>query len=176
MARLEYRLLLVLTALLIAPSITGCSVAMALHGKQEPNFEAFEEGSSRKQVEIQLGTPVFEKVLGDAKKEDTYQYEIGNSPNGARATLYFYYDLATIGLAEPIFSLIELFQGHKEESRIIYDAQDRVISIQGYKPLQPAPELKAAMEEQAKYKKTPVISHDTKPSSEAPDSTQAVSQ
>jgi hypothetical protein len=147
---LKYRPILALIALFIAPSITGCSVGYGSPWKQEPNFEAFEEGSSRKQVEIQLGTPVFEKVLDDAKKEDTYQYEIGNSPNGARATLYFYYDLATIGLAEPIFSLIELFQGHTEESRIIYDAQDRVISIQGYKPLQPSPELKAAMEEQAK--------------------------
>jgi hypothetical protein len=119
MARRQYNLFITLAALLIASSITGCSVAMALHGKQEPNFEAFEEGSSRKQVEIQLGTPAFEKVLDDGKKEDTYQYELGNSPNGARATLYFYYDLATIGLAEPIFSLIELFQGHKEESRIM---------------------------------------------------------
>ena len=172
MAHQECRLVLVLSALLIVPSMTGCSVAMALHGKQEPNFEAFEEGSSRKQVEVQLGTPVFEKVLDEGKKEDTYQYEMGNSPNGARATLYFYYDLATIGLAEPIFSLIELFQGHKEESRIIYDSHDRVISIQGYKPLQPSPELKAALEEQAKYKKTPVILHETKPSNVGPEPSQ----
>jgi hypothetical protein len=176
MARRQYNLFITLVALLIASSITGCSVAMALHGKQEPNFEAFEEGSSRKQVEIQLGTPAFEKVLDDGKKEDTYQYEIGNSPNGARATLYFYYDLATIGLAEPIFSLIELFQGHKEESRIIYDAQERVVSIQGYKPPRPSAELKAAMDEQDKYKKTPVTSHEIKRPKENSESTQATSQ
>ena len=164
MVQFKYSPILVLIGLVIEPSITGCSVAMALYGKEQPNFEAFEEGSSRNQVELQLGTPVFAKPLADEKKEVTYQYEIGNSPNGARATLYLFGDYLTLGLAEPIFSLIELFQGHKEESRIIYDAQDRVISIQEYKPLQPSPELKAAMEEQEKYKKTPVISHETKPS------------
>ena len=176
MARRQYNFVSTLTALLIASSITGCSVAMALHGKQEPNFEAFEEGSNRKQVEIQLGTPAFEKVLDDGKKEDTYQYEMGNSPNGARATLYFYYDLATIGLAEPIFSLIELFQGQKEESRIIYDAQERVVSIQGYKPPRPSAELKAAMDEQDKYKKTPVTLQEIKRPKESSESTQATSQ
>lgn len=65
-----------------------------------------------------------------------------HSPNGARATLYVYYDLVTFGLAEPIFSLIEVFQGHDEESR----------KINGYQPPQPSPELKAAREEQEKYK------------------------
>ena len=154
-------LVITLAALSFTLSISGCSVAMALHGKQEPNFEAFEEGSSRKQVEIQLGAPIFERVLDEGKKEETYQYEMGNSPNGARAALYFYYDLATIGFAEPIFSLIELFQGHKEESRIIYDAQERVISIQGYRPMRPSAELQAALDEQEKYKKTPVTLQET---------------
>ena len=140
----------------LGPLVSGCSIAMALHGKQEPNFEAFEVGSPRKQVEIQLGTPVSTKSTEDGGKEDTYQFELGNSPNGARATLYFYYDLATIGLAEPIFSLIEVFQGHTEESRITYDAEDRVVSIQGYTPPQAAPTLKAAMEAQEQYKKKPV--------------------
>ena len=136
--------------LLLAQS--GCSVAMALHGNVEPNFEAFEVGSTRKQVEIQLGTPVSSKPLTDGKREDTYKYQLGNSPNGARATLYFYYDLVTIGLAEPVFSLIEVLQGHDEESRIVYDENDRVLEIQGYQPPEPSPELKAAREEQEKYR------------------------
>ena len=56
MVQLSAYLYLLLTVLCFMPSISGCSVAMALHGKQEPNFAAFEEGSSRKQVEIELGT------------------------------------------------------------------------------------------------------------------------
>jgi hypothetical protein len=147
---------LLLSLIGLGPLLSGCSIAMALHGSQEPNFEAFEMGSPRKQVEIQLGAPVSTTSLEDGKTEDTYRFEMGNSPNGARATIYFYYDLVTIGLAEPIFSLIEIFQGHTEESRITYDAEDRVVGIQGYTPPQPAPTLKAATEAQEQYKKKPV--------------------
>lgn len=129
----------------------GCSIAMALNGHQEPNFDAFEVGSSRKQVEIQLGTPVSSTMIEEGKKEDTYKYEMGNSPNGARATAYFYYDLVTIGLAEPILSLIEVFQGHDEYSHVVYSPDDRVVRISGYRPPPPTPEMKAAQEEQAKY-------------------------
>ena len=143
---------------LIGLANVGCSIAMALNGQQEPNFDAFEVGSSRKQVEIQLGTPVSSKLLEEGKKEDTYKYEMGNSPNGGRATLNFYIDLATIGLAEPILSLIEVFQGHDEYSYIVYSPDDRVLAISGYRPPPPSPEMKAAQEAQEQYKKKPVIS------------------
>jgi hypothetical protein len=136
----------------------GCSVAMALNGNQEPNFDAFEIGSSRKQVEIQLGIPIASKMLDEGKKEDTYKYEMGNSPNGARATAYFYYDLATIGLAEPIFSLIEIFQGHDEYSYVVYSFDDRVVAINGYRPPPLSPEMKAALEAQEQYKTRPATS------------------
>jgi hypothetical protein len=135
--------------------LSGCSIAMALHGNPEPNFEAFEVGSTRKQVEIQLGTPASTTSLTDGTKEDTYKYEMGNSPNGARATLYFYYDLFTIGLAEVIFTPIELFQGHDEETKIVYSSDDRVLDIKGYTPAPPSPELKAALEAQAQHTKRP---------------------
>jgi hypothetical protein len=135
--------------------LSGCSVAMALHGQQEPNFDAFEIGSPRKQVEIQLGTPSSSISRTDGTKEDTYQYEMGNSPNGARATLYFYYDVFTIGLAEVIFTPIELFQGHDEVTKIVYSQDDRVLDIKGYIPPPPSPEMKAALEAQGQHTKRP---------------------
>jgi len=55
----------------LLPLLSGCSVAMALSGTPEPNFEAFEVGSSRKQVEIQLGSPIASQQLDGGKKEDT---------------------------------------------------------------------------------------------------------
>jgi hypothetical protein len=152
--------------------LSGCSVAMALHGNQEPNFEAFEIGSTRKQVEIQLGTPSSTTARTDGTKEDTYQYEIGNSPNGARATLYFYYDVFTIGLAEVIFTPIELFQGHDEETKIVYTSDDRVLDIKGYTPAPPSPEMKAALEAQAQHTKRPVAV--AEPSSAPADESQSV--
>ena len=83
---------------------------------------------------------------------------MGNSPNGARATVYFYYDLATIGLAEPIFSLIEIFQGHDEYSYVVYSPDDRVVAISGYRPPPLSSEMKAAQEAQEQYKKKPATS------------------
>ncbi len=146
-------------------TLSGCSIAMALNGHPEPNFEAFEVGSTRKQAEIQLGTPISSKVLDDGKKEDTYKYEMGNSPNGGRATLYFYYDLVTIGLAEPIFSLIEVFQGHDEETQLVYGADDRIVEIKGFVPPPPSPELKAAQEAQGEYAKARPASNTDQPGS-----------
>ena len=136
-------------------ALSGCSIAMALNGHPEPNFEAFEVGSTRKQVEIQLGIPVSSVARSDGQREDTYRYEMENSPNGARATLYFYYDSVFLGLSDPVFTMIEAFQGHKEESRIVYSVDEWVVEIQGYRPPPPSPELKAAREAQEQYTKRP---------------------
>jgi len=143
-------LVVVATGLYVLLALAGCSVAMALHGTPEPNFKAFEVGSSRQQVEIQLGKPVASQPLGDGKKKDSYRFEIGNSPNGHRATMNFYIDLATIGLWELPGTIVEAMMGHDEETRIIYDANDRVLAIEGYTPPEPTGALKEAIEAQEK--------------------------
>lgn len=129
---------------------TGCSVAMAMSGHPEPNFKAFEVSSSRQQVEIQLGTPFASQPLEDGKKKDTYRYEIGNSPNGHRAMMNLYIDLATIGLWELPGTIIEAMMGHEEETWIVYSAQDRVLAIEGYTPPEPTGAMKEAIEAQEK--------------------------
>jgi len=131
-------------------ALGGCSVAMALHGNPEPNFKAFEVGSSRQQVEIQLGKPVSSEQLGERKKKDTYRFELGNSPNGHRAMMNLYIDLATFGLWEVPGTIVEAMMGHKEDTLIIYDASDRVIAIEGYTPPEPTGALKEAIEAQEK--------------------------
>jgi len=131
-------------------ALAGCSVAMALHGNPEPNFKAFEVGSSRQQVEIQLGKPVASQPLGEGKKKDSYRFEMGNSPNGHRAVLNFYIDLATFGIWELPGTIIEAQMGHDEETRITYDANDRVLVIEGYTPPEPTGALKEAIETQEK--------------------------
>jgi len=140
----------VLLGLLCLP-LSGCSVAMALSGTPEPTFDAFEVGSSRKQVEIQLGTPVSMQTLDQGKRLAVYRYEIGNSPNGHRAMMNLYIDLATIGLWELPGTVIEAMMGTTEESRIVYGPNDRVLEIHGYRPPPPSPELKKAREAQESY-------------------------
>jgi len=136
-------------------TVTGCSVAMALSGNAEPNFKAFEIGSSRQVVETQLGHPLASQKLEDGKKKDTYQYEIGNSPNGHRALMNFYFDLATIGIWELFGTIIEARMGDTEQTQVTYNPEDRAVAIEGYTPPAPTGTLKEAIDAQEKTAASP---------------------
>lgn len=123
---------------------------MALNGTPTPNFEAFDIGSTRKQVEIQLGRPVSTTQLSNGQKQCVYRYEIGNSPNGHRAIMNLYIDFATFGIWELPATIIEAQMGEDKETIITYDDQDRVVSIEGYTPPEPTGVLKEAIEAQEK--------------------------
>ncbi len=86
------------------------------------------------------------------EKKDSYRFEIGNSPNGHRALMNFYIDLGTFGLWELPGTIVEAMMGHDEETRIIYDANDRVLAIEGYTPPEPTGALKEAIEAQEKQR------------------------
>jgi hypothetical protein len=131
--------------------LSGCSIVMALHGNKEPDFEHIKVGATKEEIDFEFTTPGTSKDLGDGNTEVTYKYEIGNSPNPGRAGVNGYIDLYTIGLAEPILTLIELFQGKDVETGIVYGPDKRVLEIHGYTPPLPSAELKATQEEQEKY-------------------------
>jgi hypothetical protein len=114
--------------------LSGCSIAMALSGNKQPNFDYIVVGAPQNQVEAEFGHPTATNDSTDGKQEATYKYEMGNSPNTGRAWVNFYVDLYTIGLAEPILTVIELFQGHDEETRIMYGSDKTVLEIHGYTP------------------------------------------
>jgi len=114
--------------------LSGCSIAMAVSGTPEPNFDKIKVGATRERVESEFKNPISSKDLRDRKTEVTYEYEMANSPNPGRAWMNFYIDLVTIGLAEPILTVIELIQPHDEETQIVYSADDRVLEIRGYTP------------------------------------------
>ncbi len=133
--------------------LSGCSIAMALHGHPEPNFDNIKVGASNEEVELELGKSVSSRLLESGNREDMFKYEMANSPNPGRATMYGYIDLATFGLAEPILSIIELFQGHEEETAVVYNSHNRVIDIIGYRPPPPSPALTTAEESQRRYTK-----------------------
>ena len=114
--------------------LSGCSIGMALSGNKQPNFDFISVGAPRNQVEAEFGHPATTNELTDGKQEATYKYEMGNSPNTGRAWVNFYVDLYTFGLAEPILTVIELLQGHDEETRIVYGSDNRLLEIHGYTP------------------------------------------
>lgn len=137
-------------------SLSGCSIAMALHGAPEPDFNHIKIGSTREQIDFEFNQPGEEKTVEDNNTEVTYKYEMGNGSNPARASLYGLYDLLYLGIPEPIFTLIELFQGHDEETQVVYGPDKRALDIRGYTPPPPSEAMKAAQAEQDKFiKKRP---------------------
>mgnify|MGYP001561735941 FL=1 len=109
--------------------LSGCSVGMAISGKEEPNLSAFRVGSTRGEVELQLGSPVSSVTTPEGKRVDMYEYELGNKPSGGRAIGHGGMDLLTLGLWEVIGTPIEGFQGEKKRVTIRYDAKDIVEAI-----------------------------------------------
>ena len=118
---------ILLTLVLIV--LSGCSVGMAMSGKKEPNLGAFRVGSSRGEVELQLGSPVSSVTTPEGKRVDMYEYELGNEPSAGRAIGHGVMDVLTFGLWEVAGTPIEGFQGEKKRLTIRYDAKDVVEAI-----------------------------------------------
>lgn len=127
---------------------------MALHGHPEPNFDLIQVGATSQEVEFEFGTPASSRLLENGTHEEKFTYEMANSPNPGRATVYGYIDFATFGLAEPILTLIELFQGHAEETTVVFNSDNKAIDITGYRPPRPSLALITAEETQSKYTKS----------------------
>jgi hypothetical protein len=102
---------------------------MAMSGKPDPNLGAFGVGSSRSQVEMQLGGPTTSTTLVDGTRMDLYSYEIGNTPSPARAIGHGAMDVLTLGIWEVIGTPIEAWTGQTHSLAVIYDASDRVIML-----------------------------------------------
>src|SRR5437868_7235650 len=105
--------------------LSGCSIVMALHGNKEPDFEHIRIGDTKEALDFEFDQPGTSKDLGDGKTEVTYKYEKGNSPNPGRAGVNGYIDLYTLGLAEPILTVIELLQGDDVETQVVYGPDQR---------------------------------------------------
>jgi len=128
---------------------------MALNGKQEPNFDNVKIGNTQEQIDFEFQTEGRKEQKENGQYEVTYEYELGNTSNPARASMYAYIDLATIGLAEPVLFLIELFQGHNEFTQVLYGSDHRAAQITGYTAPPPSASLEAAREMQDKWVRKP---------------------
>ena len=122
-------------ALLLAVGLLGgCSVGMALSGKDTPDLGAVKLGATRGEVELHLGPPVASSTLENGFRADRYEYEVGNDPSAGRAIGHAAMDVLTFGAWEIIGTPIEGFKGTDRVVVITYDANDRVVQIKGTGP------------------------------------------
>jgi hypothetical protein len=115
--------------LVAALSLAGCSVGMALSGNENPDLGAVKVGSTRGEVEMQLGSPVRSSSGENGTRIDIYEYEIGNEPSAGRAVAHGLADVLTLGLWEIAGTPIEAVQGETYQATVSYDDQERVIEI-----------------------------------------------
>lgn len=130
--------LLICVMLAVVSMLYGCSVFMAMSGEREPDLGVIRLGAHRTEVELQLGSPISVVTMDDGTRLDTYEYQIGNEPSGARAVGHGAMDVLTLGLWEIVGTPVEAFVGEKCRMTICYDENDRVAAI-NRKPIQPRP-------------------------------------
>jgi hypothetical protein len=114
-------------------ALSGCSVGMALSGKENPDLGSVKVGAARGEVELHLGPPVRSAAIASGSRTDVYEYEIGNEPSAGRAIGHGALDVLTLGLWEIVGTPIEGFQGEKYEATITYDQNDKVVDIKTHK-------------------------------------------
>lgn len=135
---IRYRALVISLVLALAASASGCSIVMALSGHKDPNLSAFHVGSTKEEVEFQLGPPKETYPTDYGARTDFYEYEVNNEPSGARAVMYLIYDVFTFGISEVVFTAAELMTGEKKRLPVYYGADGRVAGINETAPETPA--------------------------------------
>jgi hypothetical protein len=118
-----------LTGIFFLVTLSNCSVGMALSGKKSPELGAIRVGSTRGEVELQLGPPIKSVTTEDKRRVDIYEYEVGNDHSAGRAIGHGVLDVFTLGLWEVVGTPVEGFTGNTYSMTITYDASDRVVSI-----------------------------------------------
>ena len=128
------RPLLIASILFIMAGNYGCSVGMAMSGKDNPNLGMVRVGASRGEIELTLGPPIKTVSIEASRRIDIYQYEIGNEPSAGRAIGHGVMDILTLGIWEVVGTPIEGFQGNKYRLQITYDEKDKVIAVNQVAP------------------------------------------
>lgn len=109
--------------------LSGCSVVAAATGSHAPDFNKIGNGSSRSEVELELGPPTRTESIG-SQKEVAYTYKLGDSPAAGRALGYLALDIVTLCFAEYLLFPMEISNsGNAYEAVVRYDEKDRVISL-----------------------------------------------
>jgi len=112
------------------PMLSGCSVGMAVAGKESPNLAACRVGATQADIQAELGRPSSSQVLDNGDSVCTYEYEVGNEPSAARAVMHGGMDVLTFGLWELVGTPVEAVQGQKYEMTVTYDADGKAKTIQ----------------------------------------------
>ena len=114
--------------IILALLCQGCSVGMALSGKETKNLSAVQIGQSRDIVTLNLGQPA-KTNLTETGRVDIFELQRGNDPSVGRALFHGMMDALTWGGWEIIGTPMEGVQGKSFELIVHYDKEDRVTTV-----------------------------------------------
>ena len=115
-----------LVCVLSIVSMTGCSAISAFQGT--PDIVSLEIGMHKDEVEEIIDDVSTVKILGGGKREVVYSY-IEKDASFFRSIGYFLGSVASFFILEPIFWTQELRRGDKNYATVVYDKNERAVSI-----------------------------------------------
>ncbi len=120
---------------LVILALEGCSVGMAMSGKEQKDTSILFPGSPRSVVIAKLGPPETSTKSDEGTYIDSYLIVKGNAPSTGRAIAHGALDVFSLGLWELIGTPIEMGAGHEDTYRIIihYDKNDKIKNVEKIK-------------------------------------------
>jgi len=124
---------LFLSALLMAPTLQGCSVVMAARQPGKKDLSVLDKGTPRSIVRAELGAPVdFDDPDETHGCHETFAFEQGYSgaTKASRAIFHFTADVFTLALWEIVGTPTEAyFDGTDVRLEVLYDDSERVEAV-----------------------------------------------
>ena len=117
--------------ILLALSISGCSVGMALSGKEAKDVSVLSTGAHRDSVIAKIGPPQTSITEADGSLVDTWDVVKGNAPSAGRAVAHGVMDFMTLGLWEVVGTPVEMVAGVEKHTiyTVRYDSENKVKSM-----------------------------------------------
>ncbi|MBI1979757.1 MAG: hypothetical protein HY593_00260 [Candidatus Omnitrophica bacterium] len=111
--------------------LSGCSVGMALSGKEQKDVSVLAPGAPRDTVIAHLGPPQTSVTGPDGLLIDTWDVVKGNNPSAGRAIVHAGMDFLTLGLWEIAGTPIELAAGQEAHTiyTITYDKENKIKNL-----------------------------------------------
>ena len=112
--------------------LSGCSVGMAVSGKENLDTSIVFPGVPRRAVIARLGPPETSIKDSEGNYIDSYVFVKGNEPSIDRAFAHGALDVLTLGLWEFIGTPVEIVAGAESNSILIiyYDSEEKIKEIQ----------------------------------------------
>ncbi len=120
---------------LIALFLSGCSVGMAMSGKEQKDTSVVFPGSPRDVVVAKLGPPETSTKDADGNIVDSWMIIKGNEASGGRAAMHAGLDVFTLGLWEVVGTPLEMGAAGEERTRyvITYDKENKIKDMKAIK-------------------------------------------